>query len=443
MSTKLKRTKRKSAEPPLGYEVESSPSSSSAASEELVEVGSVNAFPATAFWLEGNAKSIFFQQYTCGPDKSELDFANSVYSSRQTTGMLEVIITALGLAALPKENKTVATKNFASQNYLSALRQTHIALLDPKRAKSDETLATVLLLGLHELVAVEDSATDRNRLSVHLSGAIRLLELRGDKQLTSFCNSRMYDRVCTQMMYTSILSRRQIPFAILRISRGLRHQMHQEEISGADLLELSARLCMMLEAIDRAESTKDIADIFHILVSLENEITVWENSLSWRFDVSKQPIANPDKSFLRYQESYLNRLAGSSRNRYRCVRIVINEEIVRIAETHPEVMSIAGADAPFTVERAKATIQSMSQEICQSVPYFLGQDSYRDWREESLDPPTMFGGSAMLMPLYFAANPKRISPAMHQWLLQQVSRIGKETGLSKVGAMFADRGVVP
>lgn len=217
--------------------------------------------------------------------------------------------------------------------------------------------------------------------------------------------------------------------------------MHQEEISGADLLELSARLCMMLEAVDRAESTKDMVDIFHILVSLENEIVVWEHNLSWRFDVSKQPIENPDKSFLRFQESYLNRLAGSSRNRYRSVRVVINEEILRIAETHPQVLDIAGADAAFIVERAKATIQSMAQEICQSVPFFLGQDTCRDWREDPI-PPTIFGGLAMLMPLYFAANPKRISPAMHQWLLQQVARIGKETGLSKVGGMFADRGVV-
>ncbi|KAF2166933.1 hypothetical protein M409DRAFT_54695 [Zasmidium cellare ATCC 36951] len=443
VSSKVRKSKRKTAQPPLGYEVESSPSSSSATSEELVEVNSVvSAFPTASFWLEGNAKNIFFQQYTCGPDKSELDFANSVYRSRQTTGMLESIITALGLVALPKENRNMAMMNLASRKYLSALQQTQTALLEPRRAKSDETLATVLLLGLHELVAVDDHPSDRSRLSVHLNGAIKLLELRGDHQLTSFCNSRMYDRACTQIMYTSIMSRRPMPSAMLKVSRGLRHQMHQEEISGADLLEMSARLCLALNAVDRAATIEDHVSIFHALVALENEIVAWENSLSWRFDVSKQPIENPDKSFLRFQESYLNRLAGSSRNRYRCVRIVINEEIVRLAETHPQILDLAGADAPFTVERAKATILSMSQEICQSVPYFLGQDSCRDWREESLDPPTMFGGSAMLMPLYFAANPKRISPAMHQWLLQQVSRIGRETGLSKVGEMFADRGVV-
>ncbi|KAK4496373.1 hypothetical protein PRZ48_012353 [Zasmidium cellare] len=441
VSSKVKKTKRKTTQPPLGYEVESSPSSSSAVSDELVEVSSVKAFPAGLFWLEGNAQNIFFQQYTCGPNKSELDFANSVFSSRQTTGMLESIITALGLVALP-EHRNMVMMNLASKKYLSALQQTQTALQDPKRARSDETLATVLLLGLHELVAVDDSSSDRSRLSVHLNGAIKLLELRGNNQLTSFCNSRMYDRTCTQLMFSSIMSRRPIPDTMLKISRGLRHQMHYEEISGADLLEISARLCSLLHAVDRTETIESIVEIFHGLVALEHEIAAWEQALSWRFDVSKQPIENPDKSFLRYQESYLNRLAGSSRNRYRCIRIAINEEILHLAETRPHLLDLAGPSAPFTLERAKATILTMSQEICQSVPYFLGQDSCRDWREESLDPPTMFGGSAMLMPLYFAANPKRISPAMHQWLLQQVSRIGRETGLSKVGEMFADRGGV-
>ena len=76
----------------------------------------IDTFSPASYWLEGNAKSIFFGQFVRIIDglKSELDFVPTVYGNT-SSDMLESIVVALGLAAMPKKAKDQSLNLFASQ----------------------------------------------------------------------------------------------------------------------------------------------------------------------------------------------------------------------------------------------------------------------------------------------------------------------------------------
>lgn len=108
------------------------------------------------FVLVGTAHNVFFAQYvniTSGHNKTEFDFVKTVYAGASADEMLADIIAALGMLFLARKNGDQSVKLAATHKYARALGLTQAALEDAERVKSDETIATVSLLALHEVNA--------------------------------------------------------------------------------------------------------------------------------------------------------------------------------------------------------------------------------------------------------------------------------------------------
>lgn len=86
----------------------------------------------------------------------------------------------------------------AFSHYTKALSATAAALQDPESAKSDATLATILLLGHFENVMGERAGVAA--WGSHIQGAIQLVKARGPGQLSTYTGRHLFNAVRAQMV---------------------------------------------------------------------------------------------------------------------------------------------------------------------------------------------------------------------------------------------------
>ena len=99
------------------------------------------------------AASFFFFTYDSKEAeslKSIFKYLPSLYVGCQDSAFSS-IITALGLAGLSRHRNIPHMMSIATVKYETALRQIREDLQDPAAAKADETLVSVILLGLYEV----------------------------------------------------------------------------------------------------------------------------------------------------------------------------------------------------------------------------------------------------------------------------------------------------
>lgn len=124
-----------------------------------------------------------------------------LYNRTSVVSSLTIALSAAGTLGLAQFTRSEELKSRAMDTYAIALTMTNEALKDPAKRFEDETLASVLLLGLYEVGVVSPWLVDapanrgktigcnsqRSRQSYynHLQGAISLIEIRGDEQFSS------------------------------------------------------------------------------------------------------------------------------------------------------------------------------------------------------------------------------------------------------------------
>lgn len=98
------------------------------------DLACLKAFPTIEFWIEGNAKAVFFDQYVnvqgrSSAVKTDLGFVPYIFGGTATDGMLASVVSALGLAILQQRGPAdIALQQIATRKYSLALRLTSRAL---------------------------------------------------------------------------------------------------------------------------------------------------------------------------------------------------------------------------------------------------------------------------------------------------------------------------
>jgi hypothetical protein len=143
----------------------------------------------------------FFTQYVhpgCRGKKSDFDFVLDVYNSSASTGMLADVIDAVGTLLIIRRSNYRSLNDMALNKYAQALKKLRKSIEQSQDAESDQTLATISLLALHEsLTAGVGCPTAWD--TVHLDGATRLLCMRGTRQFEAAVGHRVFLRLCTQI----------------------------------------------------------------------------------------------------------------------------------------------------------------------------------------------------------------------------------------------------
>ena len=103
-------------------------------------------YEAVRYFFTNNAKCQSPEE-----SRSLIEYLPALYSAEPGSFPLKCTITATALAALSGKRYDPGMLAAAHAFYSLALQETNEALRDPKSARSDETLISVVLLGFYEV----------------------------------------------------------------------------------------------------------------------------------------------------------------------------------------------------------------------------------------------------------------------------------------------------
>lgn len=205
---------------------------------------------------------------------------------------------------------------------------------------------------------------------------------------------------------------------------------HVEAQSELSLLALANQLCI-LTSPQYNVAFPDIRATHRALVDLDSDLDKWTENLNERFAFSR--FDSKSTAALKNYDVYNTHIAAVIWNSYRTIRIQANEQILRYAQLIIYSSRTTPGDGVTTSQvQALGTMSKLAEEICYSVPYFLDRSVWaRDESKRIGNEITMYGGSAIIVPLSLAANEEWVSPRMYQWMASQIGRITESTGIGR------------
>jgi hypothetical protein len=167
---------------------------------------------------DDQASCFFFRNYVLEEHRynnGNFQYLSDIYGCQQIGTGLADCVTALGMAGLANFWKSPNIMVNANMKYNSALRQISSRLRDIEQAKSDQTLVTVMLLGLYEVTNIDPNTSSMltheqtntcsgpqsmKSWTKHINGAAALLHLRGKEQLATPIGRNLFVHLRTQVV---------------------------------------------------------------------------------------------------------------------------------------------------------------------------------------------------------------------------------------------------
>jgi len=197
------------------------------------------------------------------------------------------------------------------------------------------------------------------------------------------------------------------------------------------LLEIAVTCCN-LNAKERSHCHADSATAYRTLLAIDRRLDEWVADLPPRF-AYKRILAKPlerDAFFGEY-DVYRNHVAASIWNRYRCIRISACEALLRYESLPTEPVRTNVVQREDVQQRGRRCLVQMSGDICYSVHFYLHCQGGSEACDGDESPGlTMYGGTALVVPLSFA---ERACPALSDtrtWIRSQIGKITERTGVT-------------
>lgn len=153
--------------------------------------------------IDQQAPCYFVSNYVLTPRHSTrgyFDFLIPMLKNEGPNSHLSLAFSAVSLAALSNRPNTRGSSLFhqAIGQYAKALKALNLALQNTVHQKTDQTLASIIMLGFFETVCSEK--TNAMAWYSHVDGAVQLVKMRGKKQLRTKVGYSLFACVRTQMV---------------------------------------------------------------------------------------------------------------------------------------------------------------------------------------------------------------------------------------------------
>jgi hypothetical protein len=172
--------------------------------------------------IEDHACGFFFRHYVLESQHGRTynDYLPALYSRESSSYALHCAVTAVGTAGLACNRSSRSLRLQARKQYSLALSSTNAALRDPSLAVRDETLASILILGLYEesyysirpprstnsiQTITMDSQQSMASWHKHISGCMALIELRGVQQFQGEFGFKLFQQWKSQVVSRNLL----------------------------------------------------------------------------------------------------------------------------------------------------------------------------------------------------------------------------------------------
>ncbi|RVX66223.1 hypothetical protein B0A52_10150 [Exophiala mesophila] len=307
-----------------------------------------------------------------------MNWAELVRSLPHEDTSLSDAFSALSISGAARGNNDARLINESTRLYGKALKELQLALYDPAKMRSDQTLMACMLLGLYEMLQ-EPSPTSPRWLA-HAQGAARLIQLRGPALHREWDahHSFLASRVPT--LYAAILSRQATYLAhqswlTVPWEKQLRTYFDR-------LVDAAVHIPGHLETLDLLQDspTTNTARLLHLLkkcADLQTQLNQWRDGTK----PSAVPVAVKHGAFDPHSYPFdtdlwfANHLFAHARMFYCTCSLTLAEaalEIIRLLTTAQESL---GVDK--TANKSLSTLfdpEPHARDICRIVSYCTQRD---------------------------------------------------------------------
>ena len=411
--------------------------------------------------------------------RGHLEHLYPLYQSVSSESPLALATSAVALAISGNSPTRQQDHQLARQIFGRALRKTSTAIRDPIESLKDSTLMAVLLLGLFERIAASSHITlnatntlpGPSMTSTHNAGAAALVKHRGPANCASSLAIGLLFAVRTQLVEHAIeegTAFKRCPDGLSAIFSAL-PQNAAARLTSATINIADLRSCAKsaLALPPSLAADQEVTDLLEYAISIDLLVAAWPDTLpeEWQWEpathfplptLSSHGYEAPSSAFLYADDKkdiYLDLWVMSIWNQYRAARIRIQSIILAcisyLGPTHENQWY-------WRSVYAKMIAQQMCDEICASVPFALGTNTYSQHQvardEGSIEFPYVFekgrvseehrraasamGGWHLLDPLRIIVRAKAESRCQElfrvgqsEWCIEQMERIGRIYGL--------------
>ncbi|OQU98998.1 Fungal Zn2-Cys6 binuclear cluster domain-containing protein isoform 1 [Cladophialophora immunda] len=332
--------------------------------------------------LKTRAVSFFFSQYVhhslTSSEKFQpgsFEYLPSLYAQGDPDGPLVTIVHAAALASYANVGNVPSWTLESYRLCGLGILKCRLALGNPVEAKSDDVLASIMLLGFYETLALKGREAMK-AWSQHMLGAAALIDFRGPSQFQDRSSIQMFLQIRRLIVLSAYQLQKPVPFSLKKWSTWLECANAGEN---CEVVHLANRLSEIVETLAsvrsliKASKTGEIGDILYMLLPIDNMLQSWQDQLpmSWR------PVPHPACSFEdcslhshfegRPFEVYPDLYIASLWNNYRGARILIHEMLLSTAISTSMTTVIDSKQLRTTIN----LLHQMSTEICLGVNYHL------------------------------------------------------------------------
>ncbi|KAK9234157.1 hypothetical protein V1525DRAFT_350715 [Lipomyces kononenkoae] len=340
---------------------------------------------------------------------------------KRPCNMLRCAMASVGLAALSNVRNDESLMVLARHNYISALRLTMTSLQSPLRAGLDQTLRSVLLLGLFELVVCDISS--KYCWASHFDGAAAILKLRGINGCAAVEEATSLLLIWFQIAISSIKRHSCLPPAMIDYPESCRQYLSELEHPACSLASIVEKFIPLWASMGQERPIELTAAISSAL-DLENELENWAKCLpaSWAF--KKVPCRRKieDVGIGDIEHVYTNRFIANIWSWYRTVRILVNDLLIRLLMMRESVPE----DYNAILDNSLVKVRQLAAEIYYSAPYFL--EFFRT--RTDITRVHVHGAFTLLWPLEVVGSTGGLSEAVYSWVVSTLRHIGQCLGIN-------------
>ncbi|KAI9732213.1 MAG: hypothetical protein M1834_004310 [Cirrosporium novae-zelandiae] len=370
-----------------------------------------------------------------------LEFLPPLYAKSNPSSSLSTTTSALALSimeAWTSGNGTLHTPvGLANATFGKALSLTRAALNNPETRKTDDTLMTILILGMHERL----TARLQSRLPslTHYEGALALIEHRGDFQYNDDLSKRLLIAIRSQHVVYAFEKGEPVSreSAIWKDPPDMPENAAIQQISlSADAADLQTRMEHMFMKADMHTENLDqtLVELLEHAYALDARLVNWSFSLpsSWLpikvFDVNIPDSVKQAGLYGKTCDVYLDIWMATSWNHHRQSRIIIQSIILQCISLLPAASTL------YSPQLTRSVIQEMADGICDSVPFLLGNRTRFGSTGQEIETilpehqksATDLGGWLFLVTLKRMVEDRLpLREGQYDWMQQQLERLEK------------------
>ncbi|KAI2812285.1 transcriptional regulator family: Fungal Specific TF [Aspergillus niger] len=413
------------------------------------------------------AKGYLFVNYIAKGDRGAYMPYLSTLANHLESSAVNDALTAAGLAALSNIYRSRQLMYTARQHYMTALSQTSSSLSHAHLSTRDETLATVVLLSMFEVLTCSDGLFI-NRWIKHLDGAAILIETRGPEQLTRPEGLALFSQLRTQIVLSHIYRQKHTSAMIRRLSQETaKYRPNKDDAIVDRLSSVTIPLGDLCAAIKEGTISCP-SEIVRYALNLDAQIQSIMSDIPASMGYKTvnvalaQGVPTVDTVWGAQYHTYRDITVSSFWNNYRSARLVLLELIVEaIGAMNIHFPGNTKEEHQHLLRECQQISRQLVEDICASVPFHLGSvvdDSHVDKfsgsttfkssdanKHRASKPPHLSsespfgapaaGGFALMWPLLIAADSGYAPKELRSWIIHCLDKIGHSMGINQALAM--------